>query len=628
MKNIIIDFDSTFIQIEALDKLAEITLENNKDKDPILTKIKNLTNLGMDGEISFGESLKERLKLIKVNQKHINLLIKELNNYITHSFQANREFIQNNANNIYIISSGFIDYILPVVNHFGILESNIYANRFIFDEKGDVVGFDEENLLALDQGKVKVVDRLKLVVEDSYIIGDGYTDYQVREFNKVKYFFAFIENIKREKILQKADYVIHSFDEFLQIVGFMKKTSYPKNKIKILLLENIHQVAVNMLKEEGFLVETIKGSLDEEDLCRVISDVSVLGIRSKTQITKKVLEHAKRLMAIGTFCIGTNQVELVDATKNGISVFNAPYSNTRSVVEMVIGEIIVLLRKIVVKNNNLHQGIWDKSANHCYEIRGKKLGIIGYGNIGSQLSVLAESLGMNVYYYDVNEKLALGNAKKCNSISELLSISDIVTLHVDGRISNKNLIGKNELDLMKNNSILINLSRGHVIDIDALVEKLNQGKFLGVALDVFPYEPLNNGEEFINKLRGVDRVILTPHIGGSTEEAQYNIGDFVARKIINYINSGDTMQSVNIPNMQLPILNDAHRIIHIHENIPGILAQMNQIFAKHNINVLWQSLRTNEAIGYMITDINKNFDHELLEELKQIKHTIKFRVLY
>jgi D-3-phosphoglycerate dehydrogenase len=628
MKNIIIDFDSTFISIEALDKLAEIALKNNKDKDQILDKIQELTNLGMNGDLSFSESLKERLNLITLHQEHIDLLIKELHNYITPSFQFNREFIQNYTNNIYIISSGFIDYILPIVKSFGILETNVYANNFIFDENGNVIGFDETNLLSQDKGKVKVIEKLNLIVENSYIIGDGYTDYQVREFNKVKYFFAFGENIKREKILQKADYAINSFDEFLQITGFIKKTSYPKNKIKILLLENVHHVASNMLKEEGFYVETFKGSMNEDELCEIISDVSVLGIRSKTQITKKVLESAKRLMAIGTFCIGTNQVDLLNATKRGVSVFNAPYSNTRSVVEMVIGQIIILLRKIIVKNNNLHQGVWDKSANNCYEIRGKKLGIIGYGNIGSQLSVLAESLGMNVYYYDINEKLALGNAKKCISISELLSISDIVTLHVDGRSINKNLISKIELDLMKEHSILINLSRGHVVDIDALVEKLNQGKFLGVALDVFPYEPLNNNEEFISQLRGIDRVILTPHIGGSTEEAQYNIGDFVARKIINYINSGDTMQSINIPNMQLPILNNAHRIIHIHENIPGILAQMNHIFAKHNINILWQSLRTNESIGYIIADINKNFDYELLEELKQITHTIKFRVLY
>ena len=628
MKNIIIDFDSTFIQIESLDKLAEITLKGNKDKEQILSKIGKITNLGMDGEISFRDSLKERLKLININQDHISLLIKELHNYITSSFKNNREFIENNISNIYIISSGFIDYILPVVKYFGILEENVYANSFIFDDKNNVIGFDETNLLSSDEGKVKLIEKLNLLVEDTYIIGDGYTDYQVKEFNKVKYFFAFVENIRRDKVLQKADYIINSFDEFLQIAGFVKKTSYPKNKIKILLLENVHQVAVNMLKEEGFLVETMKGSCNEEELCKIISDVSVLGIRSKTQISAKVLENAKRLMAIGTFCIGTNQVDLVNATKKGISVFNAPYSNTRSVVEMVIGEIILLLRKIIVKNNSLHQGIWDKSANNCYEIRGKKIGIIGYGNIGSQLSVLAESLGMNVYYYDINEKLALGNARKCSSISELLTICDIVTLHVDGRVSNKNLIAKTELDLMKDNSILINLSRGHVIDIDSLVDKLKQGKFLGVALDVFPYEPLNNSEGFISELRGIDRVILTPHIGGSTEEAQYNIGDFVARKIINYINYGDTMQSVNIPNMQLPILNNAHRIIHIHENVPGILAQMNQIFAKHNINILWQSLRTNESIGYMIADINKNFDNQLLEELKTISDTIKFRVLY
>jgi D-3-phosphoglycerate dehydrogenase len=628
MKNILIDFDSTFITIESLDKLAEICLEDRQDKEQILNKIKELTNLGMIGEISFKESLEQRFKLLEIKRQHIKELIQQLNSLVTLSFEQNKQFIQDNADNIYIISSGFSDYILPIVRQFGIKEQNIYANKFIFDTNGNVLDYERDNLLSKDMGKVAIMQQLQLDKDDTYIIGDGYTDYQIKESNYAKYFFAFIENIKRENILDKADYVVKSFDEVLEILGLVSKTSYPKHKIKILLLESVHQVAVDLLKREGFDVTIGKGSMSEDELCANISDISILGIRSKTQITNKVLLSAKKLMAIGAFCIGTNQIDLVNATQKGVSIFNAPYSNTRSVVEMVIGEIILLFRQIIVKNNILHQGIWDKSANNCYEIRGKKLGIIGYGNIGAQLSVLAESLGMNVFYYDINEKLALGNAKKCNSLNELLINCDIITLHVDGRLANRNLIGERELDLMQNNAVLINLSRGHVIDLDALRDKLIAGKFLGVALDVYPYEPLNNSEEFINKLRGLDRVILTPHIGGSTEEAQYNIGEFVAKKIINYINSGDTMQSVNIPNMQLPILNQAHRIIHIHENTPGILAQMNQIFANYNINVLWQSLRTNETIGYMIADINKTFDSSLLNDLKNISHTIKFRVLY
>ncbi|MFN8769998.1 MAG: phosphoglycerate dehydrogenase [Neisseriaceae bacterium] len=404
--------------------------------------------------------------------------------------------------------------------------------------------------------------------------------------------------------------------------------SYPKNRIKMLLLENIHPIAVKMLNEEGYSVEVLKGSMSEDELCERIKGVSVLGIRSKTDVTKKILDSADKLMTIGAFCIGTNQIDIGAATKNGVCVFNAPYSNTRSVVELVIGEIIMLLRKIIIKNNKLHGGIWDKSADNSFEIRGKKLGIVGYGNIGSQLSVLAENLGMQVYYYDLVERLSLGNAIKCNSLEKLLKISDIVTIHVDGREGNSNLIGEYELSLMKNNSVFINLSRGHIVDFNALLKYIKQGKFLGVGIDVFTAEPKNNDEEFINELCGFDNVILTPHIGGSTQEAQYNIGIFVAQRIINYINTGDTVQSVNFPNVQLPVLKNAHRLIHLHANVPGVLAQINQIFGQRHINVLWQSLRTNESVGYIITDIDKIFDFELISELKKVTNTIKCRILY
>ena len=288
----------------------------------------------------------------------------------------------------------------------------------------------------------------------------------------------------------------------------------------------------------------------------------------------------------------------------------------------------MLYRNTIEKSNKMHQGKWDKSAKNSYEIRGKKLGIVGYGNIGSQLSVLAESMGMEVYYYDIVEKLQLGNAKKCSSLNELLSLADVISLHVDGRASNKNLIGKKEFDLMKEGVIFLNLSRGHVVDVPVLAENLKSGKILGASADVFPYEPKNNNEEFINELRGLPNVILTPHIGGSTEEAQFNIASFVPNRILDYINTGNTFQSVNFPNIQLPELNNAHRLIHLHENVPGILAQINNVLAKHNINILGQYLKTNESVGYVITDINKEYDKQVIQELKAINNTIKFRILY
>lgn len=626
-KFIILDFDSTFIQVEAFDELGKISLVNNPNKEQLVKQIEDITNQGMNGELSITTSLMERIKLLQAKKSHLYILIKELQNKITPSIKHNANFFKQFADNVFIVSSGFKEYVLPIVASLGIRESHVFANTFIYDKNDNIIGLDESNLLCKNKGKVEVVRNLNLS-GDIYVIGDGYTDYEISEALSKTKFYAFTENITRKLVVDKADYIIPNFDEFLYQNDLPMSISYPKNRIKILLLENIHPVAYALLKDEGYTIESLKSGMNEDELCEKIKDISVLGIRSKTSVSKKVLDNAHKLMAIGAFCIGTNQIALDEATKHGISVFNAPYSNTRSVVELVIGEIIMLMRKVIAKNNKLHQGIWDKSAENSYEIRGKKLGIIGYGNIGSQLSVLAESLGMHIYFYDTIEKLHLGNAKKCNTLDELLQISDIVTVHVDGRLENEHLIGKKELSLMRDNAIFINLSRGHVVDLGALVASLKSGKFLGVGIDVFPYEPKNNQEEFVNELRSFENVILTPHIGGSTEEAQLNIGEFVARRIINYINMGDTTQSVNLPNVQLPVLQNAHRLIHLHANVPGILAQINQLFAKHDINVLWQSLRTNEQVGYIITDINKTFDTALIDQLRRITHTIKFRVLY
>lgn len=405
-------------------------------------------------------------------------------------------------------------------------------------------------------------------------------------------------------------------------------TSYPKDKIKVLLLENVHPIAIEAMRAEGFDVETYPAALTEDELCVKIKNVSVLGIRSKTQVTAKVLEQANRLMVVGAFCIGTNQIDLKAATQKGVSVFNAPFSNTRSVVELAIAEMIMLIRNIPDKSVGMHQGVWDKSAKGSFEVRGKKLGIVGYGNIGSQLSVIAESIGMKVLYFDAEEKLSLGNAVKCKTLNELLNASDVVTLHVDGRTKNKNLIGQPEFEAMKNGVIFINLSRGHVVDIGALKQAIIGGKVAGCAVDVYPHEPVGNQEEFISELRGLPNTILTPHIGGSTMEAQENIGAFVPGKMMDYINTGSTSNSVNFPNLTLPILENAHRLIHIHHNVPGILAKINQLLASNEINIMGQYLKTNEAIGYVITDINKEYNKDLIKDLRAIEGTIKFRILY
>ena len=408
----------------------------------------------------------------------------------------------------------------------------------------------------------------------------------------------------------------------------MKKLSFPKSKIKVLLLEKLDKSAKDIFIKEGYDVETFDGSLSEEELISKIKNVSILGIRSKTYISKKVIDSAKRLLSIGAFCIGTNQIDLDECKKAGITVFNAPYSNTRSVVEIVIGQIINLMRSIVDKSNDLHQGIWRKDSINSNEIRNKVIGIIGYGNIGSQLSVICESLGMRVIYYDIVDKLSIGNAKKYNTLKSLLKESDIVSLHVDGRDENTNLIGKREFELMKKNSILINYSRGNIVDTKALKENLINNKLMGAALDVFPREPLNNKEKFESSLRGIKNLILSPHIGGSTKEAQKNIGTYVPVKVIDFINTGDTSNCVNFPKLSLPEQKDSHRLIHIHRNEPGVLLEINKIISSFNINIKGQYLKTIDNIGYVITDIDREYDKDVVMKLKSISETIRLRVLY
>ncbi len=626
-RSYVIDFDSTFTQVEALDVLGEISLANEPNKQQKLEKLEALTNMGMEGEISFRESLQQRLALLEANNKHLPQLVEILKKKISPSFIRNEEFFKEHREDIYIISNGFKEFIIPIVKELGIKEENVFANTFEFAEDGKIIGFDRSNVLSSNGGKVATLKNLDLQ-GDVYMIGDGYTDYEVKAAGLANKFYAFTENIERDSILEKADHITPSMDEFLYLFKLNKAISYPKNRIKVLLLENVHPDALGLMKEEGYNVTTYSGAMDEDELAEKIKDVSVLGIRSKTQLTRKVIENAPRLIAVGAFCIGTNQIDLVACLEKGIAVFNAPYSNTRSVVELAIGEIIMLSRNLPDKLKLMHDGFWDKSATNSREIRGKKIGIIGYGNIGAQLSVVAESIGFDVYYYDIVEKLALGNATKCKSLQELLEKVDIVSLHVDGRKENLNIIGEKEFKMMKDGVIFLNLSRGHVVDIDALVKNIKSGRIIGAGIDVFPKEPKTNSESFESPLRNLPNVILTPHIGGSTEEAQANIGNFVPGKIMEYINTGSTTNSVNFPNLQLPTLENAHRLIHIHENMPGIIAKINNIFAHHNINIVGQYLKTNEVIGYVITDIDKEYGPEVIKELKEIEHTIRFRVLY
>jgi D-3-phosphoglycerate dehydrogenase len=407
------------------------------------------------------------------------------------------------------------------------------------------------------------------------------------------------------------------------------KTSYPKEKIRVLLLENISEITVRNFLRQGYTqVQKLTKALPEDELIEAVRNVHLLGIRSKTQVTAPVLEAAAKLQAIGCFCIGVNQVNLSAATKNGIAVFNAPYSNTRSVAELVIGAAIMLIRRIPDKSKAAHEGIWKKEASGSYELRGKTLGIIGYGNIGSQVSVLAEGLGMKVIFYDIETKLPLGNATDMRTLKEVMSKADVITLHVPETTQTKNLINKTNLKYCKSGALIINYARGEVIDLAALRKAIESGQIGGAAVDVFPEEPEKNGDSFTTPLQGLPNVLLTPHIGGSTEEAQQNIGEDVSGKLLSYLEKGVTLGSHTVPALAPPPQEGAHRILHIHNNVPGVLGAINGELSKHKINIVGQYLKTNDDIGYVVVDVDKQLSNRAAQLLKAVPHTIKVRLLY
>ena len=623
----VIDFDSTFTQVEGLDELARISLRGHPDAAGKIARVRQITDAGMDGSVAFAESLEKRLALLEAHRDHLPELVAALRTQVSPSFQRNRAFFTQHADQILVISSGFREFIVPIVTELGIQPDHVYANTFVYDADGRVTGVDRDNVLSEDNGKVKLLRRLQLP-GTVYVLGDGYTDYEIREAGLADKFYAFTENVRREKVLAKADHEAPNLEEFLFVNKLPMSVSYPKHRINVLLLENIHPRAEAIFQKEGYTVEVISSGLDEDEICARVRDVSILGIRSKTQLTARVLESANRLMAVGAFCIGTNQIDLTAAQRRGVAVFNAPYSNTRSVLQMAISQLIMLIRGLYPKSVAMHQGRWDKSAKGWGEIRGKKLGIVGYGNIGAQLSVLAEAMGMQVCFYDVVDRLAIGNARRVDTLEELLAEADAVTLHVDGRPANHLLIGAAQFAAMKPGVVFLNLARGHVVDIPALVDALRSGHVAGAGVDVFPEEPKNNEEEFVSPLRGLPNVLLSPHVGGSTEEAQSNIAEYVPHKLIEYVNSGSTFMSVNFPNLQLPTFEKSHRLLHIHANVPGVLARINQVLSDHGTNIVGQYLKTNETIGYVITDVNQKYDKEVVKALKQVANTIKFRVLY
>ncbi|MNH77899.1 D-3-phosphoglycerate dehydrogenase [compost metagenome] len=623
----IFDFDSTLVRIETLEALADIALSDAPDAAAKKAEIASLTDQAMSGQLDFGTALRRRLELLALTRSHVEALADRILDEASASIRRNVDFFERHAERVYILSGGFREVIAPLAARLGIAADHVLANDLIYDAEGRVTGVDDANPLSRDNGKPEVIKALNLT-GPVVMVGDGWTDAEVKLAGAADRFYAFTEVVSRQKVIEVADATAASLDEVLFAEGVSGRWSYPRNRVRMLLLENIHPAAVERLEEAGYTVETIKGALDEDDLIEAIKGVHVLGIRSKTNVSKRVLEQADRLLAVAAFCIGTNQIDLEAAAEHGVAVFNAPYSNTRSVVELAIGLTIVLMRDVADKSAAMHRGQWNKSATGSRELRGKTLGIVGYGAIGSQLSVLAEGLGMRVIFHDLSERLALGNARRMRSLDALLAEADVVSLHVDGRKDNTLIIGADQLAKMKPGALFLNLSRGHVVDVDALAEAVTSGRIAGAAVDVFPEEPRTNADPFASALQGLKNVILSPHIGGSTEEAQESIAEFAAERLLGYLNRGDTTFCVNLPNVQLAEVSRAHRLLHIHRNQPGVLAELNRALSAAGLNILGQHLKTDERTGYVITDVDRDYDPEVLKVLRDLPGTVRFRMLH
>lgn len=623
----VFDFDSTLVRIETLEALADIALEGRSEAETIRAEIARLTDAAMNGQMGFGEALRSRLALLPLTRAHVQALADRILDEGTPSVRRNLRFFQDNAQSIVILSGGFREIIAPIAERLGVSPDRVLCNDLIYDADGRVIGVDDTNPLSHADGKPTVIAALNLP-RPIVMVGDGWNDAEVKLAGGADRFYAYTEVVRRERVVEVADAEAPSMDELLHAEGMIGRWSFPRSRIRMLLLENIHPAAVQRLEEEGYSVQSVKGALDEDDLIAAIKGVHVLGIRSKTTVSARVLEHADRLMAIAAFCIGTNQIDLDAAADHGVAVFNAPYSNTRSVVELAIGLTITLMRDVADKSAAMHEGRWNKSADGSRELRGKTLGIVGYGAIGSQLSVLAEALGMRVVFYDLAERLALGNARRVRKLDELLAESDVVSLHVDGRKENTNVFGAAQFARMKPGALLLNLSRGHVVDVGALAQAMGSGRIGGAAVDVFPEEPRTNADPFDSPLRGLKNMILTPHIGGSTEEAQEAIGEFAAERLLGYLNRGDTTFCVNLPNVQLAEVSGGHRILHIHRNQPGVMAGLNRAIAEAGLNILGQHLKTDERSGYVITDVDRNYDPKGLDRLRDVPGTLRLRTLY
>jgi len=643
IKNIIFDFDSTIINAEGTELIIKAALERESpyERQKKIEILKAFTDKATNGDMPLGEALHKRFSLTQVTRKDVENAAAHVLDTINPQVRETIRVFRERNKQIFIFSSSFIELVRPVAIELGIPPENLFANELLYQD-GQVVGFNEENPLFLSLGKVFLAEHLKSegrLEGGTAVVGDGYSDLVIRKNNVASMFVYFAGSIIHEEIRKQADFTVDRFDQLLPLFfsddelsnesaeAFAASDNGDKTETTptIVLLENIHIEAENRLKERGYNVQRYQSAFDEDKLCEILKNANVVGLRSKTHITQRIINEATDLWAIAAFCIGTNQIDLEAATRAGIPVFNAPYSNTRSVAELVVGEIIMLMRRIFEKSTAAHRGQWLKTVEGASEIRGKTVGIIGYGHIGSQVSVLLESLGMTVIFHDIVDKLPLGNAQKARDLYDLLKRSDVVTLHVPDTPLTRGMISEQEIRTMRPGSYLINASRGKVVDLEALRKALKDGHIAGAAIDVFPQEPARPTDVFETPLQNIPNVILTPHIGGSTREAQENIARYVSDKIHSFITTGNTIGSVNFPEVDMPRVKGTDRILHIHENVPGVLAKINSVFARRHINVESQILKTKDDIGYLIVDVNRRISEQVFNLMTHITETIKVR---
>jgi D-3-phosphoglycerate dehydrogenase len=609
----IIDFDSTFTRVEALDVLAELVLAHSSRKDEVVRAIREITNRGMNGELNFRESLSMRLDLLKANRDDILHLGEQLKLQISPSFERNQKHLAALKETVYVVSNGFKEFIVPVIAAYGLLPENVYANTFIFDEMGYIIGFDTDNPLSGNSGKSKVIKNLRLN-GDVYVIGDGANDLEIWKAGYANKFYLFTENVEREKVKKEANHTASTVDEILYELNLGRSLSYPKTRIKVLLLEGISKEAAPAFEEEGYQVELMDRPLNHQELAQKLKSVNILGLTSRQELGRDLLKYTKRLISLGVFSSDASKIDLEACSHHGVAVFNAPFSHVRSVGEFTLGRILDLSR---AKENRLGR-----------EIRGKRLGIIGYGKVGSQLGVLAENLGMEVSFFDIADKSIMGNSRKCANLDFLLNQSDFVSIHVSELPENKHFFGKSFFDALKPTASLLYCGNIEALKLESLYHHLQSFPSFGCSLDLNPDKLSGESMNWLEKIKSFENILFSPGISANTIEAEQYRARFIPEKITEYLNSGNTMGALNFPNLFVPALKNAHRLLHIHKNVPNVLARINQIFAAHQINILAQSLKTTNLLGYVVTDVDMEYPENLLDEMRNIEETIWFRVLY